>query len=57
MISDTRVRPISELIRELEIKLSDAEWDLDFTSADKYYEELQYYRKRQKEGDLYVPNF
>ena len=54
---DQRIQPITELIRKLETDLSDAEWDLDFTKADRLYEELCYYRKLHKDGELYVPNF
>lgn len=57
MFSDQRIKPIADIIRKLEQDLSDAEWDLDFTTADRIYEELSYYRDRQKEGELYVPNF
>ena len=54
---DQRLTPLTDLIKDLEQKVSDAEWDLDYTNADRYYEELCYYRKLLKEGQLYVPNF
>jgi hypothetical protein len=54
---DQRLTPITDLIQKLEQEVSDAEWDLDFTTADRLYEELGYYRKLLKDGVLYVPNF
>ena len=57
MRSDERVTPITEVINRLENQMLDAEWDLDFNRADRLYEELGYYKKLLKEGELYVPNF
>ena len=54
---DQRLTPVTDLIKGLERGVSDAEWDLDFTTADRLYKELGYCRKLLKEGTLYVPNF
>ena len=54
---DQRLTPVTDLIKDLERGVSDAVWDLDFTTADRLYKELGYYKKLLKEGTLYVPNF
>lgn len=54
---DQRLTPITDLIKQLENDISDAEWDLDFDRADRLYEELGHYKKLLKNGELYVPNF
>ena len=57
MAPDARLTSLPEKVRELEVKLSDAEWDLDFDTADRIYEELCYYRKLVDQGELWIPNF
>jgi hypothetical protein len=55
-MSDPRLAYIPDEISNLNRKVSDAEWDND-PRLESLVRELNYYKEKLKNGDLYEPNF
>lgn len=55
-MSDPRLAFIPDEISKLKKQVSDAEWDND-PRLESLVRELNYYKEKLENGDLYEPNF
>lgn len=55
-MSDPRLAYIPDEINKLTKEVSDAEWD-DDPRLESLVRELNYYKEKLENGDLYEPNF
>lgn len=55
-MTDPRLAFIPDEVKRLEREVSDAEWDQD-PRLESLIRELNYYKEKQANGELYEPNF
>lgn len=59
-MTDTRLKPIKPMIRDLEQEIDDLMWNIEGVAPEKLQDKLQelkFLQRMERDGELYIPNF